>query len=66
MFLNAVPSRIESDEVRIKQVLVNLINNAVKYTDKGSVTLLISGNYPESQPKEGSGSFNLRFDVRDT
>ena len=60
LFLSPVPSGISSDEVRIKQVLVNLINNAVKYTDKGSVTLMISGKPGEEGPYE------LRFDVRDT
>ncbi|MCR5322808.1 MAG: DegV family EDD domain-containing protein [Lachnospiraceae bacterium] len=36
-----VPSVLFGDEVRIKQILVNLLNNAVKYTPDGSVTLHI-------------------------
>ena len=35
----SIPSMLCGDEVRIKQILVNLLNNAVKYTDEGSVTL---------------------------
>ncbi|MBQ7680157.1 MAG: DegV family EDD domain-containing protein [Butyrivibrio sp.] len=35
------PARLYGDEVRIKQVLINILNNAVKYTSKGSVTLSI-------------------------
>lgn len=34
-----VPSVLFGDEVRIKQILLNLLNNAVKYTQKGAVTL---------------------------
>ena len=34
-----LPSRLWGDDVRIRQVLVNLLNNAVKYTEKGSVEL---------------------------
>lgn len=34
-----VPSMLYGDEVRIKQILINLLNNAVKYTQKGSVSL---------------------------
>lgn len=34
-----LPSMLYGDEVRIKQVLVNLLTNAVKYTEKGTVTL---------------------------
>ncbi len=37
----SVPMVLYGDEVRIKQVLVNLINNAVKYTDKGHVGLRV-------------------------
>ena len=37
----SIPSELYGDEVRIKQILVNLLNNAVKYTQEGSVTLHI-------------------------
>ncbi len=37
----SIPSMLCSDEVRIKQILINLLNNAVKYTSKGSVTLSV-------------------------
>ncbi|MCR5279909.1 MAG: DegV family EDD domain-containing protein [Lachnospiraceae bacterium] len=37
----SIPSELFGDEVRIKQILVNLLNNAVKYTKEGSVTLHI-------------------------
>ena len=36
-----IPAELFGDEVRIKQILVNLLNNAVKYTDEGSVTLYV-------------------------
>ena len=34
-----IPSELYGDEVRIKQILINVLNNAIKYTKKGSVTL---------------------------
>ncbi len=37
----SIPSMLCGDEVRIKQVLINLLNNAVKYTSEGSVTLSV-------------------------
>lgn len=37
----AMPSQLYGDEVRIKQILINVLNNAVKYTSEGSVTLSI-------------------------
>ena len=36
-----IPQELFGDEVRIKQILVNLLNNAVKYTSEGTVTLHI-------------------------
>lgn len=38
----SMPDRLYGDEKRIRQILVNLLNNAVKYTEKGYVKLEIS------------------------
>ena len=54
-----LPSRMYGDDVRIRQVLVNLLNNAVKYTQKGSVTLRVNGRV------EGEKAI-LDFSVEDT
>ena len=54
-----IPQSIRSDEKRIKQVLVNLVGNAIKFTEKGVVTLSIG------LEKKPFGSL-LRFDVIDT
>lgn len=44
-----LPSRLFGDDVRIRQILVNLLNNAVKYTHAGSVTLRIEGTKSEGR-----------------
>ncbi len=36
-----LPEELSGDEVRIKQILINVLNNGIKYTEKGSVTLQI-------------------------
>ena len=38
---SSIPSMLCGDEVRIKQILINLLNNAVKYTSEGSITLSV-------------------------
>lgn len=54
-----VPSKFLGDDVRIRQILINLLNNAVKYTLKGSVTLRINGRI------DGKDAI-LDFSVEDT
>ncbi len=60
VILSDVPDRQISDEFRIRQILVNLINNAIKYTDTGSVTLMIGGD------SSGEENFDLELRVKDT
>jgi len=57
----SVPRIVYGDEVRIRQVLLNLINNAVKFTHNGEVELNISFS-ETAGPEEGI----FHFSVRDT
>lgn len=54
-----IPRRINADAGRILQILNNLLNNAIKFTDEGSVTLKV---FDQST---GDGTW-LRFEVTDT
>ncbi|MDD6570871.1 MAG: ATP-binding protein [Thermoflexaceae bacterium] len=54
-----LPSRLKGDDVRIRQVLINILNNAVKYTNEGGVTLFVSGDRKEDK-------MILHFRVTDT
>ncbi|MBQ8786690.1 MAG: response regulator [Oscillospiraceae bacterium] len=51
-----IPCRLKGDDIRLKQIVVNLLTNAVKYTHKGSVTLEI----------KYMGNGILYFSVKDT
>jgi two-component system sensor histidine kinase/response regulator len=57
---NDVPDAVVGDPVRFKQVLVNLINNAVKFTEHGEV--VVQADVREA----GEGTALLHFEVRDT
>jgi signal transduction histidine kinase/DNA-binding response OmpR family regulator len=54
-----VPPMINADSTRLRQVLINLVNNAVKFTHTGGVTMSVS---TLSTP----GELRLRFSVQDT
>ncbi len=60
----AVPARIESDATRLRQILVNLLGNAVKFTSSGEVLVLVEAGSPP--PLEPGAMAELRFAVRDT
>ncbi|MBQ1506780.1 MAG: HAMP domain-containing histidine kinase, partial [Erysipelotrichales bacterium] len=55
-----VPAELRGDEVRIKQILMNVLNNAIKYTKEGSVTLSVECNKLED------GTVNMIYTVKDT
>ena len=42
-----IPKELVGDEFRIRQILINLMSNAVKYTEKGTVTLQVGGSCSE-------------------
>jgi signal transduction histidine kinase/DNA-binding NarL/FixJ family response regulator len=56
----AVPQFVRSDAAKLRQVLINLIGNAVKYTPEGSVAVRV-----EAEPADES-NFRLRLEVKDT
>src|SRR6266545_1665779 len=62
----AVPSLIESDVTRLRQILVNLLGNAVKFTSTGEVLVLVEISSPPPPGRSRNEMVELRFAVRDT
>ncbi len=54
-----IPSRLYGDDVRIRQVLTNILTNAVKYTHEGTVWFRVQGYRKEDTAM-------LRFEIEDT
>lgn len=55
-----LPDYILLDEIRLRQILFNLVGNAIKFTEKGGVKLTITGSENENK------QFSLKIIVRDT
>ncbi|MEP5766560.1 MAG: ATP-binding protein [Halieaceae bacterium] len=51
-----VPQWVQSDRERLRQILINLLGNAIKFTEQGRVSLIV----------RSAGSQELRFEVSDT
>ena len=59
-FDNKIPERILSDSNRLKQILINLLNNAMKFTEKGEIILSCK------MIGETESGVSLQFDISDT
>ncbi|WGS23778.1 CHASE domain-containing protein [Bradyrhizobium sp. ISRA464] len=55
-----IPRWVQADEKRLRQVLLNLLGNAIKFTDRGQVT------FRASRVANSSDEVRLRFEVQDT
>lgn len=55
-----LPDAMHGDEMRLRQIIVNILNNAIKYTSEGTVTLKVSGL------RDFDDMITLKIDVTDT
>ena len=57
----SLPRYVRADASKLRQVLINLLGNAIKFTEAGAVTLRLDASKPD-----GDGRVRLRFEVEDT
>ena len=61
-----LPGAIVGDATRLRQILINLLNNAIKFTDTGEVVVSVDGEALESGEEEIAREYKLHFAVRDS
>jgi PAS domain S-box-containing protein len=69
-----VPQQIAADPSKLRQILINLVGNAIKFTDRGKITIHVQSNYDISSQSHLAAKSSLlfptpivlRFEVEDT
>ncbi len=61
-----VPELVRTDPGRLRQVLINLVNNAVKFTEVGEIAVSLSASRLSEATEQSGAMWELKFTVRDT
>lgn len=63
-----LPTYIEADEARLRQILINLWSNAIKFTERGAITVeaKLMACFESEEPSQGSKQCKLHFQIEDT
>jgi PAS domain S-box-containing protein len=61
----AAPEALVGDAARLRQILLNLLNNAVKFTEQGEIVLTVDAE-PLGRDHESGRRYRVHFSVRDT
>lgn len=65
-FGDALPSMVKTDEGKLRQVLLNLLGNAIKFTSQGQVMLRVSAQWEPQTSEAEPPIVVLQFEVEDT
>ena len=59
---DSLPTKVYGDRNRINQIILNLLNNAIEYTQEGKIEMIVGGSYNDENAQE----FNLTIQISDT
>lgn len=62
----ALPAHVVGDPTRLRQILINLVGNAIKFTEQGEIAIKVEVPEPDTRTPPESNRAAFRFEVRDT
>ena len=63
---SSIPRYIKTDEKKLRQVLINLIGNAIKFTEQGNIAVRVNGNADNFYSPTPNSPVQLFFEIEDT
>ncbi|MEG4284675.1 ATP-binding protein [Microcoleus sp. A006_D1] len=61
-----IPQYVQTDQVKLRQVLINLLSNAIKFTKEGGIALRVSSVMEQDNQQLPINNFQLHFEIEDT
>lgn len=61
-----LPEYVQTDQLKLRQVLINLLSNAIKFTKKGGITVRVSSVMEHENQQLPISNYQLHFEIEDT
>ncbi|WP_445176439.1 ATP-binding protein [Microcoleus sp.] len=61
-----IPEYVQTDQLKLRQVLINLLSNAIKFTKKGGITVRVSSVMEQENQQLPISNYRLHFEIEDT
>ncbi|MBD0308654.1 MAG: response regulator, partial [Microcoleus sp. T1-bin1] len=61
-----IPEYVQTDQLKLRQVLINLLSNAIKFTEKGGIAVRVSSVREHENQQLPISNYRLHFEIEDT